>query len=260
MTSIDSSLLQDMAQAYRHHTCLPVPAEFPESLEAAYRAQEEFIQRLGEAVVAWKVGLGPMGVWGSPLPSSALRHSPDAIMFLPHQVKGVELELAFRLTPAALSFPDRVNDQAFLTEGIAEMAVAVEIVSSRFHGWPDIPEWLKLSDLQNHGALILGDGIPYDPSYPFLQPRTTLNIAGSHRAKSPSANPAGDPRHLLAPFIRQCRQRNLPLSPNHWFTTGSYSGVFFVEEEARVMASMEGFPPVTFMLQNAPQDHVWTTD
>ncbi len=41
------------------------------------------------------------------------------------------------------------------------MAVSIEVVDSRWRQYTDAPALLKLADLQAHGALVLGEWIPY---------------------------------------------------------------------------------------------------
>ncbi|WP_297460948.1 hypothetical protein [Ferrovum sp.] len=244
---------QDLARAWIDRRCLPVPAHGPTSIAAAYKLQEAILIHLKEPIGAWKVGVAPEGgVWGSPLPCAALETSP--LSFPPRVVRGLEVELAFRLSPQVLEEEKPLSEEAFFHEGILEMACAVEVVSSRFLGWPHIPELWKLADLQNHGALFLGSPAPYDPNFPYLTPPVSLQAEGNEQAKFPSGNPAGDPRALLQPFLRQCRERGLPIEPHHWITTGSYSGVYFLKNSGRIHATLGDLAPLTATLLSSPRE------
>jgi 2-keto-4-pentenoate hydratase len=244
---------QDLARAWIDRRCLPVPAHGPTSIATAYRLQEAILIHLKEPIGGWKVGVNPEGgVWGSPLPCAALKSSQAS--FPPRVVRGLEVELAFRLSPQVIEEEKLLPEEAFFHEGILEMACAIEVVSSRFLGWPHIPELWKLADLQNHGALFLGSPTPYDPDFPYLTPPVSLQAEGNEQAKFPSGNPAGDPRALLQPFLRQCRERGLPIEPHHWITTGSYSGVYFLKNSGRIHATLGDLPPLTATLLSSPRE------
>ncbi len=217
----------------------------PASREDAYAVQEALLAQLDETVAAWKVGTAPDPdpVWGSPLPRRCVMPSPARVRWPAGAVCGLEAEIAFRFARdfPADSLPDSDGE---ILESLESMALAVEIVSSRWRGWPEVPDLLKLADLQNHGLLVLGEPVPYRPDFPFLVPRAALRVDGTDVSKHPAGNPAGDPRRLLAPFVRQCAARGLPVAAGHWITTGSYSGIHFAQAPADVRATLEALPPL----------------
>ena len=244
MNATVNPLALRLAEAFQSGKRIPVPLELqPEDRVAAYQVQRELMDLLGETVSAWKVGTapGPEAVWGSPLPRGCVHCSPARLQRAPGSVFGLELEIAFRFArpfPAEQLPPDDKDILAALDA----MALAVEVVSTRYLGWPEVPDLLKLADLQNHGALVLGEPVPYRTEFPFLSPRGSLRLGDTDVSRQPMGNPAGDPRRLLAPFVRQCAARGMPVQREHWITTGSYSGIHFVEHPGAVVAELEGFP------------------
>ncbi|MDE1980778.1 MAG: 2-keto-4-pentenoate hydratase [Betaproteobacteria bacterium] len=244
MNATVDSLARLLAQAFQAGKRIPIPPELqPANRAAAYQIQRELLDLLGETAAAWKVGTAPAPetVWGSPLPQGCVRHSPARLQRAPGSVFGLELEIAFRFarTFPAGQLPDKDED---ILAALEAMALAVEVVSTRYLGWPEVPDLLKLADLQNHGALVLGEPMPYRADFPFLAPRGALRLDGADVSKQPMGNPAGDPRRLLAPFVRQCAARGLPVQREHWITTGSYSGIHFVDHPGSAVAELEGFP------------------
>ncbi|MDA8417229.1 MAG: hypothetical protein M0Z78_09285 [Betaproteobacteria bacterium] len=207
---------------------------------SAYQVQEAMLAIKQEPIGAWKVGVceSEKDVWGSLLPQSALSHSGETRHFRMGIPLGLEVELAFRLSDAALNPGQTLSPEDFLIDGIQEMALSVEVVSTRLAGWPDVPEFLKLADWQNHGALFIGNPVPYRQDFPFLTPQVSLLVDGNEYSKSPAFNPAGDPRSLLQPFLRQCHARGQPVTAEHWITTGSYSGIHFLDHSASVQAAL----------------------
>ncbi len=244
MNSMQNPLTTLLAQAFQTGNRIPAPLPLqPAGRAAAYQVQEAVVMALGEGVAAWKVGTAPAPdeVWGSPLPGCCVHHSPGHLQRQPGSIFGLELEIAFRFS-RAFSAEALPRDDEEILAALDAMALAVEVVSSRYQGWPDVPDLLKLADLQNHGALVVGNPVPYRSGYPFLSPQGALRIDGSDVSKQPLGNPAGDPRRLLAPFVRQCALRGLPVQPQHWITTGSYSGIFFVDRPGNAVGELEGFP------------------
>lgn len=244
--STPQALAQRLADAYANGRQLDPSEAWLVKREEAYQVQEAMLVHSQQPIAAWKVGTctATDGLCGSPLPRSALRDAADPWYFSSSQVVGLEVELAFRLSSLALNAHIPLSMEVFLAQGMLEMALSVEVVSSRWQGWPDVPDLLKLADWQNHGGLVLGNIRPYDSSFPFLTPAVQLMVDGQPRAKFPATNPAGDPRRLIPPFIRQCQQRQCPIQPEHWITTGSYSGIFFVHQEESFHASMEELPAI----------------
>lgn len=241
------SLARQLAHAYQNQQVLN-PSQLPSitSRTEAYQVQQTMLAMAQEPIGAWKVGVCETddGVWGSPLPVSALSHDRPR-QFRAGAPLGLEVELAFRLNDAALDPDYPLSEAEFLKEGIHEMALAVEVVSSRLLGWPQLPDFLKLADWQNHGALFLGVAQPYTADFPYLSPQVQLWIAGENRAKVPATNPAGDPRHLIPAFIRQCHRHHRPIQSDQWITTGSYSGVYFLDKPAAFTATMTGVPDLS---------------
>ncbi|MDE1942045.1 MAG: 2-keto-4-pentenoate hydratase [Betaproteobacteria bacterium] len=247
MNTMQNPLTVLLAQAFQsgHRIPTPLPLQ-PAGRAAAYQVQEAVVMALGESVAAWKVGTAPApdDVWGSPLPGCCVHDSPVQLQRQSGSIFGLELEIAFRFS-RVFSAEALPRDDEEILAALESMALAVEVVSSRYQAWPDVPDLLKLADLQNHGALVVGKPVPYRGDFPFLAPQGALRIDGSDVSKQPMGNPAGDPRRLLAPFVRQCAQRGLPVQPQHWITTGSYSGIFFVDQPGNAVAELEGFPTLS---------------
>ncbi len=248
--SPERSLAKLLLEALRTHQRIAPPVSLvPPDRDAAYGIQQDVLQRLGSPISAWKVGTAqtPGEVQGSPIPSSYIQSGSGLIRLADHEICGLELELAFQFKR---SFPHRntpYTDSEVL-EALESMAPTIEIVSSRYQGWPNVPDLLKLADLQNHGALIIGPSVPYRADFPFLNPTLQLTVNDIECAKSPTGNPAGDPRHLLPAFVRQCANRGLAIESGHWVTTGSYSGIYFAHAPGHVTGYFEGLPEVLLTL------------
>lgn len=245
-----ATLARQLVSAFHNHQQIALPAALiPATRDGAYATQESVITLMGGDVCAWKVGTAATAgdVQGSPIPAICMHASPTQIALEKFPVCGLELEIAFQIS---LSFPPRgtLYTEVEVLSALSKMAAGIEIVSSRLQNWPDQPPFLKLADLQNHGLLILGQAVPYRSDFPFLRPALSFLLSGTSIAVHPAANPAGDPRQLLTPFINQCVARGMPVQAGQWVTTGSYSGIHFVTETGMATGVIEGLPEVLLSL------------
>ena len=253
MTSLhfdSAALAQQLGVAFSGHQQIALPeALIPKTRSAAYAAQEALVAQLGGNVQAWKVGTAMTAgdVQGSPIPALCVHESPAEATLDHYPVCGLELEVAFQFSQ---SFPARaaLYSETEVLSALSMMAASIEIVASRLQGWPDQEALLKLADLQNHGLLVLGQAVPYRANFPYLQPALSFIFNGHSIAIHPAANPAGDPRGLLTPFINQCMQRGLPVQARQWVSTGSYSGIYFARQAGTALGAIEGLPEVVLRL------------
>lgn len=228
----------------------PAGALEPAAAADAYAIQRESLALRVSRVVGWKVGAksadGP--IQGSMLPSDAFLASPGVVRRADHAVLGLELEIAFRLgrTFAPSETPYASEE---VMASIAAMAATIEVVSSRYAGWPKVAPLLQLADLQNHGALCVAEGVPYDPAYPFEQPAARFEFDGSNVVLAPPRNPAGDPRRLLAWLVNHVTASGVAFTDDLWVTTGSYTGMHFPEAAGAAVGRFDGLPEVRLTLE-----------
>jgi 2-keto-4-pentenoate hydratase len=175
------------------------PALHPINEGEAYDVQQATMRALGGKVGGWKVGAksheGPINC--ASLPSAGVFRGGVTLPRASFAKIGLELEVAFTLSRR---FEPRSGpyDDATVIDAIASVHAAIEVVSSRFRTWPEIDRLWQLADLQNHGALVVGEGVAYDATWPFLAPAMRLTFDGESAFGGTPANPAGDPRRLLA--------------------------------------------------------------
>ena len=129
------------------------------------------------------------------------------------------------------------------------MRVSVELVSSRVEGWPQVPPLIQLGDLQNHGALVVGEALAYDPAFDFVSPALRFAVGDKVLFEGKGSNPAGDPRRLLPWLVRHCLRRGLPLPPGSVLTAGTYVGAHFEFGAGIVSGEIDGLPPLRFTLE-----------
>ncbi|WP_420996589.1 2-keto-4-pentenoate hydratase [Cupriavidus sp. 30B13] len=221
------------------------PALLPRDAGAAYAVQAEVLRQRHAGIGGWKVGAksatGP--VQGAPLPADCVHPGPAALKLGGFRRPGLELEIAFCFgrvfAPRATPYADEE-----VLDGIAYMAAAIEVVASRYREWPAVDKLAQLADLQNHGALVVGEYVRYQPGYPFGHPALSFTFGGAEVAAGAPANPAGDPRRLLPWLVNHCAARGIALGPGTPVTTGSYTGMHFPQRAGVALGTFAGLPPV----------------
>ncbi|RKE37265.1 2-keto-4-pentenoate hydratase [Paraburkholderia sp. BL23I1N1] len=246
-----TSLSQRLADARRHHLTLDAlpPEQTPADAATAYAIQHDILRVLGAPIGGWKIGAksdsGP--IQGAPLPANDL-HADGAR--LPRAVfapLGLELEIAFRFgrrfEPSTTPY-----SETDVRAGIGSIGATIEIVASRYAGWPNVDKLAQLADLQNHGALIVGEFMPYREDFPFVAPSARFSFEGRDVVETTPANPAGDPQRLLTWLVNHATSRGIAVTPEMVVTTGSYTGMFFPQSAGTASGRIEGLAPIRLTL------------
>ncbi|PLZ02888.1 2-keto-4-pentenoate hydratase [Burkholderia sp. WAC0059] len=222
------------------------PTLRPASADEAYAIQHDTLRLLSASVGGWKVGAkstegGP--IQGAPLPADGVLPGGATLAYGRLVKPLLELEVAFKLGRRFEPQSGPYSDEAVIG-AIESVHAAIEVVSSRFRQWPDIDRFQQLADLQNHVALIVGEGVRYDAAWPFVRPSMTFTFEGASAFGGVPANPAGDPRRLLGWIVNHCVSRGLALERGTVLTAGSYTGLYPVAGAGTARGVVEGLPPV----------------
>lgn len=213
--------------------------------EGAYAVQRAAWQRLVGAAqtvpVHWKSGgpgreaplihapLLPAGVWASPA---------QAGHWHLHQ-RGIEIEIALRLgqsvdaSQAAALQPDAVDGL------IDAMAVSIEVVDSRWQNPAAASHWLRLADFQSHGALVLGDWVPYQRR-DWAAQTCRLRVGAGPETVWQGTHSLGDPAWLLPAWLRHVCAAYGTASAGAVVTTGTWVSVVPAEQGDVVVAVFDG--------------------
>ncbi|KAA1011744.1 2-keto-4-pentenoate hydratase [Paraburkholderia panacisoli] len=246
-----SSLSRRLADARRDRVTLGTlpPEQVPADARAAYAIQHEILSASGARIGGWKIGAksasGP--IQGAPLPHVDLHADGTRLSRDGFAPLGLELEIAFRFgrrfEPSTTPYSEDEVKAA-----IGSIGATIEVVASRYAAWPDIDKLAQLADLQNHGALIVGEFIPYREDFPFVAPSLHFSFDGRDVVETAPANPAGDPRRLLTWLVNHASSRGIAVTPEMIVTAGSYTGMFFPRKAGTASGRIEGLAPVSVTL------------
>lgn len=216
----------------------------PAGPEEAYAVQDAVARRLGP-VGGWKVGAKAPGETpnAAPLLCELMRTSPAVFPADTLHLIGIEAEIAFRLgrdiEPRSEPLP---RDEIWAS--VQSVHAAIEIVDTRLADWRKADRLWVLADNQSNGGFVYDpDGIAFDDET-FAEASVRLAVDGRTVVEGRGGNPAGDPRWLVEWLVNHCAQRRGGLRAGAIVTTGSCTGMIFVEPGAAVEATFDGIGTV----------------
>lgn len=219
----------------------------------AYEVQERVLRRLGQAAGVpryWKSG-GPSHhdtLTHSPLPEANVRRSGSRFDDLRWRHRWIEAEVALRVgrdvTPdAAQQAADAASAGAF----IDAMTVTIEIVDSRWASARQAPALLKLADFQVHGALAVGELVPFAPR-DWAQQECRVRIGGGDWQGFRGSLSVVDPCWVLPQWLRHVTRNGATVPAGTLVTAGTWCGLLEAEAGDRVEAEFPGIGSVSVQL------------
>jgi 2-keto-4-pentenoate hydratase len=208
--------------------------------EDAYAIQDAVAASLGP-IGGWKVGAkGPQAQpTAAPILASGVKPSPATIPASSLGVIGIEAEIAFSLARDVA--PGEPLDDAALARVIAAAHPAIEVVDTRIADWRNADKLWLLADNQMNAALVHGAAAQDWARRRFTEQPVELSVNGQVVARAIGGNPAGDPWRVLKWVVNHCQANRVPLAAGTVITTGSCTGMIFVEPGSRVEARFAGF-------------------
>lgn len=220
---------------------------------AAYAVQEAVAHGMGWFAAGpaqhWKSG-GPNRqavLTHAPLPPAGVRTSPARFGDMRFHTLGIEAEIALRLGQAVTPAQAAALNSADAGALVEAMAVSIEVVDSRWQEGGDAPALLRLADLQSHGALVLGDWVPY-VARDWAAQRCEVRIGAQTPVERQGTHPLGDPAWLLPVWLRHLTRHGQSVPAGTVVTTGSWVGLLNAEPGDGVTVSFDGVGSATVQL------------
>ena len=215
----------------------------------AYAVQDAVAQALG-----WCADGGPR-YWKSggasrdsvlshaPLPSAGVRTVGDTLADLSLHTPAVEAEIVLRIKEDVT--PERAQrlTHADAPALVDAMAVAIEIADSRWQEGLQAPAALRLADQGSHGALILGEWMPWH-AHDWAGQRWEVRFGATPVIANTGAYSLGDPLWLLPIWLRHATGGGRAVAAGSVVTTGSWVGAIPMPKDADVVVRFPGLGEV----------------
>lgn len=224
----------------------PQPAPMLPDAAAAYAVQAQVARALGwfddQPPRHWKSGgpsreavathapLPPAGVWASPAQAGAW----------PFKLRGIEAEVALRLHEPIDARRAAALDLASARMLVDAMCVSIEIVDSRWAEGLQAPALAKLADLQSHGALVLGDWVPFDAARDWSAQACEVRIGAQPLQRFRGTHSMADPAFVLPAWLRHATRDGAVVAAGTVITTGTWCGLLMAEAGDAVDVVFEG--------------------
>ena len=174
--------------------------------------------------------LPPAGVWV---------HPADAARW-PFRLRGIEAEIALRLGRPVDAALAATLDVVAASQLIDAMCVSIEVVDSRWAEGRDAPALAKLADLQSHGALVLGDWLPFE-ARDWTAQRCTVQIGDAAPLTFTGSHSMADPAWVLPAWLRHAtRQGDAVLEAGTLVSTGTWCGLLVAQPGQAVTVVFDG--------------------
>jgi 2-keto-4-pentenoate hydratase len=211
----------------------------------AYAVQHDQLAALDGAEVVprhWKSGGASRdtALTHAPLPRAGiLANGADASKLGPrHNL--IEAEIALRLA-RDVSAAEAATLQHGQVDGLVDaMCVSIELVVSRWAHFKEAPAVLKLADFQSHGALVLGEFVPY-AARDWSRQECRVRIGDCKWRTFTGTHSLGTPEWLLPTWLRHATQKTGKAVPKGTVvTTGTWCGLLEARTGDRVEVGFDG--------------------
>ena len=200
----------------------------------------------------WKSG-GPARdmLTHSLLPAAGIHFGSTTLRYSDFNMPKVEAEIAFRLgCPVTPTQAERLNDDT-ASSLIEAVAVSIEIVDSRWRQGLQAPALLRLSDFQSHGALVLGDWMPFT-GCDWSSQYCNVQIGNHPAILRRGSHPVGNPASLLPAWLRHATSHGETIASGTVVTTGSWVGMLSVECDESITVSFQGIGMAEVAMRSCP--------
>jgi 2-keto-4-pentenoate hydratase len=222
-------------------------ADTPADMAGVWAIQREVLRRMGGTIGGWKCA-APEGQpqTGAMLDARGVRRGPTTWQVKAGETIGLETEIAFRLGRDLPRRATRYSREEVL-DAVAGAFPAIELVTSRYVERTAVSLMEAMADGISHAGLILGEDVPgwRGMDLPKLTVRQTYAGQVQVEKVGGNPNPGGDPVVPLVWLANHLPEHGLQLEAGQVVTTGTWTGLIFVERGARVTGGFAGFGEVS---------------
>lgn len=244
MTGVQQ-IAASLIRAWREQRQQPLPELNLADEAQAYEVQHLVADALGwfgaAPPAAWKLGGAPGGlVSAAAVPSTAIHRSGWRIAAGSDFGFGIEGELIVRLSR---NFDEHM-DLATACAAIDAWMPGIELCGTRWKQGEQAAPLLRLADQQLNRALVIGpeQRPPQLPDWTRLQAQ--VRVAGKTVFTGSGSHPFSHPLSSLPWLARHAAAAGTPLRAGDLIATGSWTGIYWAPEDARVEVEFDGIGSV----------------
>lgn len=210
--------------------------------DESYNVQELITEQLGLAIGGWKTSApDPHSIpIAAPIYAPLIYKSGTTLPASNFFVIGIEGEIAFRMK-RDLPRQDHPYTHDDLYSTVGEMLPVIEIVDTRMRNGLNGNKSLILADNQSNGGLVIGTGISDWRHIDLTHQAAKVTVNGKVSYAGVDGNRAGDVFKLMAWAANHCASRIRPILSGDIVTTGTYTGMVFVDPGSEVVVD---FPEI----------------
>ena len=247
MTETDAAIATAAARLLQaRREGIPQPAPALTDAAQAYAVQDRVAAALGWFADGpprhWKSG-GPSRqavLTHAALPPAGIWPSPAQAGDWPFHGRGIEAEVALRLGEPVDAQRAAALDLAGARALVEAMCVSIEIVDTRWAEGLQAPALAKLADLQAHGALVLGDWVPFDAARDWPAQPCQVTIGTQPVREFIGSHAMADPAFVLPAWLRHATRQGAVLPAGTVVTTGTWCGLLPAQAGDRVTVRFPG--------------------
>ena len=235
-------------------TALP-PTLAPHTLADAYAIQFEVLRELGTSIAGWKATLfdAASGLC-APLAANSVLDAPAFL--LPSRLPtrnnarfGIEAEIAFRLGEDLPPLPGGARyEREAVSAAIVSAHAAIEVMVSRFVDFEAVTQLERVADNFMNELLILGPSLPEWRGLKLADLALELRVDEKPVFQGRGGHPLGDPLLPVVWLANHLHEHGRQLRAGEIVTTGSCSGLRYVQAEQSVSAFFTGLGTATVRL------------
>ena len=223
-------------------------AAAPTTAAEVWAIQREVLRRMEGRIGGYKCAAPPGKTPSAAIMAAGgLRPTGGRWAVAPGEQIGIETEIAFRL---GRGLPARATPYttAEVMDCIEAAFPAIEMVVSRYRDPKAVTPEELMADNVSHAGLILGADVPGWRGMA-LESLTVRQTCGAEvQVEKPGGNPSGDPFTPLVWLANYLPQFGLSLEAGQVVTTGSCTGLLWVDSHQRVTGEFLGFGAATVEL------------
>lgn len=223
-------------------------AAAPGDEAGAWAIQREVLRRLGGRIGGYKCATPPGRPASAALLNAAnIRPAPTRWPVVAGARIGIETEIAFRL---GRDLPARATPYAReeVLDAVAGCFPAVEMVETRYADHTKVSPLEAQADGIAHAGLVCGADVPDWRGRDLAALTVRQSYAGEVQVERVGGNPSGDPAAPLVWLANHLPGVGLHLEAGQVVTTGSCTGLIWVDGGPRVVGEFPGFGGVVIDL------------